>query len=134
MTLTDIDRTQNKKHFNVVVCPTDDRQQVKDFIELMEYISVKQRKLKLTLMGRHAHKVYSEHLDKTDILDTLDFEMKHNPDFMRHLVVCEIDISPIVYNKLSNALMGSKENDSSYQVVSNYCPTCRRKHNGGLQQ
>jgi hypothetical protein len=100
----------------------------------MEYIHIKhQRKFRLTLMGSYAHKIYSEHTGKSDILKILNHEMKHNPDLMPHLVVCEIDVSPIVYNKLSDVLMYRKENDSSYQIVLKYCPTFQ-KHNGGLQQ
>jgi hypothetical protein len=41
---------------------------------------------------------------------------------MRHLVVCDIDVSPIAYNRFSDVLMSEKENDPSYQIVSKYCP------------
>jgi hypothetical protein len=70
-------------------------QHVKNFIRLMEYIHIKhQRKFGLTLMDSYAHKIYSEHIGKNDVMEILKDEMKHNPDLIRHLVVCDTDICP----------------------------------------
>lgn len=138
VTLTDEDRTNDKREFKLVICPNLELadKDIKAVVEVMEYVGLnaptnpdKTKQMRIMLMGTKIYD-FSWEMEKLPDIKSREVAMvsklKTDPESIRHMAEGRIDVASVTYRHLQNALI-YRDMDPGFKLVKRFCPIC----NGG---